>query len=155
MAFERTLQVGWEHLDAVGHMANTAYMVLAINVRFHYFASRGFSPAEFRRHGIGPVVRRDEIDYHRELRLHDNVRVDIRLGGLAEDASRFRIVNALWREDGELAARVTSHGGWLDLGARKLVAPPEALATALRELERTDDFEALRSSVRKAATSSG
>ena len=147
--FEKTLQVAWAHLDANGHMANTAYLDIVVDVRFAYFASHGFPPEEFHRARLGPVVRRDEVDYYRELRLMQPIRVGIRLAGLSEDASRFRIVNDIRREDGELAARVTSLGGWFDLAARKLIAPPPLLADALRALERTEDFSVLDSSVRR------
>ena len=64
---------------------------------------------------------------------------------------RFQIIGQLLSsppEPGELAARITSLGGWLDLAARKLVAPPAPLADALRALEHTADFEVLPSSVR-------
>ena len=150
MAYEEPFQVSWAHLDGNGHMANTSYMLIAIDCRFHYFATRGVTPAEFAKWRIGPVVRRDEVDYYRELQLLQPARVRLLVGGLSEDASRFRIVNEIRRADGELAARVTSLGGWLDLGARRLVAPPEPLAAALRDLERTPDYADLESSVRKA-----
>ncbi len=149
MGFERTYHVSWAHLDANGHMANTAYLDIVVDARFMYFAQCGFPPGEFASLRIGPVVRRDEVDYYRELRLLQAVRVDFRLAGISADASRFRIVNGIRREDGELAARVTSLGGWFDLAARKLIAPPEKLAQALRDLDRTEDFEALASSVDK------
>jgi acyl-CoA thioester hydrolase len=149
MAFEETLHVSWNHLDANGHMANTAYLDMAVDVRFLYFTSCGFSPAEFMATGIGPVVRRDEVDYFRELRMLQPVRVSLLLAGLSDDASRFRLVNEFRREDGELCARLTSQGGWLDIKARKLVAPPEKLADALRGLEHTEDFQRLDSSIRR------
>jgi acyl-CoA thioester hydrolase len=98
---------------------------------------------------VGPVVRRDEVDYHRELRMLQQFRVNILLAGLADDASRFRIRNEFRREDGELAARITSTGGILDLNARKLISPPPALAQAFRALDRSDDFEVLDSSLRR------
>jgi len=148
MAFEETFQVSWSHLDGNGHMANTSYMLIAIDCRFHYFASRGFTPADFARHHVGPVVRNDSTDYYRELHLLEKVRVDLRCSGLAPDGSRFRIVNEFRREDGGLAARVTSLGGWFDLAARKLIAPPEPLDEAMRALERTAEFETLPSSLR-------
>jgi acyl-CoA thioester hydrolase len=53
------------------------------------------------------------------------------------------------RSDGKLAARVTSAGGWLDLAARKLIAPPPALLAAMNLLDRTADFVELPSSVRR------
>lgn len=148
MAWEEAFQVSWAHLDGNAHMANTSFMQVAIDCRFHYFASRGVTPAEFAKWRLGPVVRRDEIDYHRELQLLQPARVNLLLAGLSGDASRFRIVNEIRRPDGELAARITTLGGWFDLDARKLVAPPSPLADALRDLERTADFEALPSSVR-------
>jgi acyl-CoA thioester hydrolase len=149
MAFEKTFQVAWAHLDANGHMANTAYLDICVDVRFAYFASQGFGPGDFARLRLGPVVRRDEVDYYRELHMLDTIRVTFVLAGLSEDASRFRLQNEIFRADGQLAARVTSHGGWLDLNARKLITPPEGLANALRSLTRAEDFQALESSVRK------
>jgi acyl-CoA thioester hydrolase len=148
MAFEETFQVSWSHLDGNGHMANTSYMLIAIDCRFHYFASLGFPPAEFARHRVGPVVRNDSVDYFKELHLLQKVRVNLRCAGLAPDGSRFRIVNEFHREDGVLVARVTSLGGWFDLGARKLIAPPPALDTALRTLEKTPEYEELPSSLK-------
>lgn len=150
MAYEESFRVSWAHLDGNSHMANTSFMAVAIDCRFHYFATRGVTPAEFAKWRIGPVVRRDEVDYFRELRLLDEARVNLLVAGLAPDASRFRIVNEIRLADGELAARVTSLGGWLDLAARRLAAPPEPLAAALRDLERTADYAPLESSVRKA-----
>jgi acyl-CoA thioester hydrolase len=149
MAFERTFHVSWAHLDSNAHMANTAYLDVVVDVRFMYFASQGFAPADWARLKLGPVVRRDEVDYRRELRLLQTFTVDMRLAGLSDDCSRFRFRNEIRRDDGELAARVTSLGGILDLATRKITAPPEALAIAIRALEHTEDFETLDSSVRK------
>jgi acyl-CoA thioester hydrolase len=48
----------------------------------------------------------------------------------------------------EVVARITTQGGWFHLEARKLVVPPEALASALRALGRTANFEVLPSSIK-------
>ncbi|HYC38448.1 MAG TPA: acyl-CoA thioesterase [Usitatibacter sp.] len=144
MPFERTLQVPWSLIDMNGHLANTGYLNLAIDARMLYFQSQGFMPADFARAGIGPVLRREEIDYFRELRLLDKVRVSLALAGVSPDGARFKLVTELRREDGELCARVIALGGWLDLKARKLAAPPAALAKALLALERTEGFEELK-----------
>jgi acyl-CoA thioester hydrolase len=118
-----------------------------VDTRFSYFITRGFTPADFVKHGIGPVVRRDEVDYFRELRMLEPFAVSFALAGASEDVSRFRLRNEIRREDGQVAARITSLGGWLDLRARKLVAPPDGLAAAILALDRTDDFTPLESSV--------
>jgi acyl-CoA thioester hydrolase len=78
--------------------------------------------------------------------LLEELRVTLRVRGLAEDGSRFLMRNEFWTAPGEkLVARVTSAGGWLDLEARRLVVPPEALVAALRLPPQTEDFELLPS----------
>lgn len=149
--YEKSFQVAWAMLDANGHMANTAFLDVCVDTRLSYFISRGFTPADFVKHGIGPVVRRDEVDYYRELRMLQPFTVTLALAGVSEDASRFRLRNEIRREDGEVAARVTSLGGWLELRARKLVAPPDGLAAAILALDRTGDFTPLESSVKASA----
>jgi acyl-CoA thioester hydrolase len=143
MRFEQRFQVGWNHLDANAHMSNTAYLELAASARVMYFAAAGFSIDAFAQLQFGPVIRREELEYFRELRLLDEVRVTLLLAGLSEDASRFRLRNEFWRGQETLVARLTSLGGWLDLGARRLIAPAPGLAAALHALERTPDFEIL------------
>ena len=145
--FSRTFTVGWEHLDANAHMRNTAYLDLAVDLRMMFFKDSGFELQEFERQRIGPVVRRDEIEYLREFRLLDEVVVTLALAGMSEDGSHFRLRNEFFRRDGKLAARVSTAGGWLDLAARRLTVPPAALRQAFEKLARTDDFETLKSSV--------
>jgi acyl-CoA thioester hydrolase len=106
-----------------------------------YFQEHGFSMREFERLRLGPVITRDDLEYFREMRLLESIVVTLALAGLSEDESRFRIRNEFWRDDRKAVARVTSTGGWLDLGTRKLSPPPEALARALNSLPRTDDFQ--------------
>jgi acyl-CoA thioester hydrolase len=145
--FNRTFTVGWEHLDANAHMRNTAYLDLAVDLRMMFFKDSGFELQEFERQRIGPVVRRDEVEYFRELQLLDEVVVTLALAGMSEDGSHFRLRNEFLRRDGKLAARLTSAGGWLDLAARRLTAPPAALRQAFEKLARTDDFATLKSSI--------
>jgi acyl-CoA thioester hydrolase len=151
VAFEKSFEVTWAQLDAIGHMANTAYLDVCVDVRFAWFESQGFPPADFQKYRVGPVVRRDEVDYYRELRMLQRFTVNLMLAGVSPDASRFRLRNEIRRADGELAARITSQGGWLDLEARRLVAPPEKLAAAVLALERTEDFAPLESTVKAPA----
>ena len=141
--FERRFQAGWGLMDFNGHMRNTAYLDLGADVRMMFFAAHGFPMSEFARLRIGPVVRRDELEYFREFRLLDEVRVDLEAAALSADGARFAIRNTFTRTDGVRAARVTSHGGWLDLAQRKLVAPPEALRAALAAMPRAADFSIL------------
>jgi acyl-CoA thioester hydrolase len=147
MPFERHFQAGWGDMDGNAHMRNTTFLDLSATVRMMYFAECGFTPQEFARHRLGPVVRRDDVEYFREFRLLEDVRITLLVAAMSDDGSRFAIRNEFFKSDGRLAARVTSSGGWLNLESRKLAVPPAAIAEALRGLERTTDFVTLESTV--------
>jgi len=141
--YEKTLFAGWGDMDFNSHMRNTAYLDKSADLRMMFFAEHGFPMTEFVSRRVGPVVMKDELEYFREVGLLMPLRVTLSLAGLSEDGGRFLIRNEFFREDGKLAARVTSAGGWLDLSTRRLIAPPEALLGALHTLPKTDDFQIL------------
>jgi acyl-CoA thioester hydrolase len=136
-------------MDANAHMANTAYLSKCVDARMSFFKQNGFPVTEFAKRQIGPVVRRDELEYFREISLMEPITITLALDGMAPDGSRFRLVNEILTGDGKLAARVKSEGGWLDLAVRKLIVPPPDLLAALNAMPRTSDFETLPSSVKK------
>jgi len=131
---------GWGTMDFNSHMANTAYLNLAADVRMAFFAEHGFPPTEFRRLAIGPVIRKDELEYFREVGLHEAITVTHVVLAMSEDGSRFIVENEFWLASGERAATVRSTGGWLDLRARKLVAPPAALLEAFKRVPRVAEL---------------
>jgi acyl-CoA thioester hydrolase len=148
-AFSIPAVAGWADMDANAHMANFAYLNKCVDARMSFFKARGFPVSEFAKRRIGPVVRRDELEYHREIGLLEEVSVTLELAGMAQDGSRFRLVSEILKKDGKLAARVRSEGGWMDLVARKLIAPPADLREALAAMPQAPEFESLPSSVRK------
>lgn len=144
--YKARLKVRWGDLDSNAHMANTAYLNIAANVRMMYFEENGFSVRNFEKLRIGPVVMKDEIVYFKELRLLEEIEVHHLVSGISEDGSRFRFRNDFYRPDGKKAASVTTTAGWLDLNKRQLVAPPQALFEAMNRLVKTEDFETLPNS---------
>ena len=146
--FARELIAGWGDMDFNSHMRNTAFLDKSADVRMLFFADNGFPMDEFMRLRLGPVIRRDEVEYFKEIRLLEAMRVTLAIAGLSDDGSRFLLRNEFWRAGERLAARVTSAGGWLDLAQRRLVAPPDALLAALRTLAQTEDYQALPSSLK-------
>lgn len=140
---------GWADMDANAHMGNFAYLNKCVDARMGFFGGHGITVAEFAKRRLGPVVRRDELEYHREIGLHEPITVTLALAGLAPDGSRFRFVNEILKADGRLAARIRSEGGWMDLAARKLIVPPADVLEALRAMPQTAEFESLPSSIRQ------
>lgn len=141
--YARQFLAGWRTMDFNGHLANTAYLDLAADVRMAFFAEHGFPPIEFRRLAIGPVVRKDELEYFREINLHETVTVTHAALAMSADGARFTLENEIRSAAGERAAVVRSTGGWLDLRARKLVAPSPALMEAMRKVPRAPGYAEL------------
>lgn len=136
-------QVSWHDLDSNNHMRNSRYQDYASQTRLRYLSERGFTPAHFETHGIGPVVLEEKIQYRRELRFLEPFRVEIALGGMNASGSKFILVNRILREDGGLSANVTALGAWLDLRERRICMPPPALMDAMSSLPRTEDYRGL------------
>lgn len=146
--FERRMVAGWGDMDFNSHMRNTAYLDKSADVRMMYFSENGFPMQEFMRLRIGPVIMRDEVDYYREVSLLEELRATLELAALAADGSRFLIQNTFYRLDGKRVAQVKSTGGWLDLTARKLIAPPMGLLATLQKAPRSEDFTEVPSSLK-------
>ena len=142
--FERMFYARWGDMDFNGHMRNTAYLDAGADIRMMFFSEHGFSMREFEKRRFGPVIMRDELEYFREVRLLQPVRVTLEAAALSEDGSRFRLRNEFFRDDGERVARVTSTGGWLNLDLRKLATPPDDLLQVMNLVPRCDDFEIIQ-----------
>lgn len=144
----RKFLAGWADMDWNSHMANTAYLNKVVDARVLILAEKGFPLEEFVRLRLGVVMMKDELEYRREVKWMEEITITFALAGLAPDGSRFIVKNEILRSDGELCARVTTTGGFIDLDARKLVAPPPAVVAAYQSLPRTEDYADLPSSVK-------
>jgi acyl-CoA thioester hydrolase len=138
--YAKEFLAGWGAMDFNGHLANRAYLDLAADVRMAFFAEHGFPPSEFRRLAIGPVMRKDEMEYFREVGLHELVTVTYATLAMSADGSRFVVENEVWNARDDRAATIRSTGGWLDLRARKLVAPSAALLAVFQQVPRAPGF---------------
>jgi len=138
--YAKEFLAGWGAMDFNGHLANTAYLNLAADVRMAFFAEHGFPPTEFRRLALGPVMRKDELEYFHEVGLHETVTVTYAVLAMSPDGARFVVENEIWSAAGERAATVRSTGGWLDLRARKLVAPPASLLAVFHQVPHAPGF---------------
>ena len=139
---------GWADMDWNSHMANTAYLNKVVDARVLMLAQKGFPLEEFIRLRLGVVIMKDEVEYRREVKWMDEIGITFALAGLASDGSRFKVVNDILNAEGALCARVTTIGGFMDLDARKLVAPPPAVLAAYQSLPRTEDYADLPSSIK-------
>lgn len=146
--FTQKITVRWADLDPNGHVRHSVYYDYGAQARVALLEKRGLGLSWMAKHMIGPVLFREQAKFLRELHMSEEITIDVQMGGLSDDGRKWRIVHEIRRGD-ELCAVLDMDGAWLDLRARKIVVPPDALSHAFEDLPRTENFEVLRSSKNK------
>jgi acyl-CoA thioester hydrolase len=84
--FEKRLVAGWGDIDFNSHTRNTAFLEISADVRMMFFSENGFPIDEFIRRKIGPVILKDEVEYFKEIRLLEELRVTLAIARLHLEA---------------------------------------------------------------------
>lgn len=142
--YEQVLTVRWADLDPNGHVRHSVYYDYGAQARMGCLQQQGVGLDWMARHGIGPVLFREEAQFLHELRLGDELRVDVLLAGLSEDHRKWSLRHHLRRGD-KLCAIMNLDGAWLDLRRRRIVPPPAGLLERFAALARSEDFRVLPS----------
>jgi acyl-CoA thioester hydrolase len=152
--YSKTFFASWGDMDFNSHMAGPAFLYKCFDVRLMFFVENGFPMSEFVRLKLGPVSMKDDLEYFREVGLLQEITVNASVKGMSIDGSRWLIRQDVLSAEGKLCARLTSAGGWtggwMDLAARKLIAPPEKLLTVFKSIIDPGDFTELPSSIKVA-----
>jgi acyl-CoA thioester hydrolase len=141
MSFSVGFTSRWADFDPNNHMRHSAYTDYAAEARVRMFNEYGLNLIEFNKLNIGPILFREETIFRREIRLSEDISVEVFLKGISENGERFKFSHKIYKTDGSLAAEVEIYGAWLDLKTRKLTKPPKIVLEALKDIERTEDFE--------------
>jgi acyl-CoA thioester hydrolase len=80
--------------------------------------------------------------------LGAQVTIVLHLNGYSTDGSHWRFQQKVLKASGQVAATVEVEGGWLDLRARRFMAPPAELLTLLESLRQPENVEELPSLVK-------
>lgn len=140
----QTFRLRWADLDPNGHVRHSVYADLAAQTRLDFLTEAGFGLREFAALGLGPILLREDVRYLKELHLGDEVRVTAEVSGLTPDGARWHIMHTFTRlRDGAIAATVAVEGAWFDLKTRRVAAPPDPLAEAMRVAVRHETYQDL------------
>lgn len=143
MGFSKKFQVIWADIDANRHMRHSAYYDYAAQLRVLFFSEAGYPLEKLAQMQIGPILFREEAVFLKEIHMNESITVDINLAAMRPDASRWRIIHTISKENGDKAAVITVDGAWIDLFKRKLASPPEDLVVAVEHMPRIENFEIL------------
>ncbi|GAC1501643.1 MAG: hypothetical protein NVS1B2_26840 [Vulcanimicrobiaceae bacterium] len=127
-AFERTARVRLADTDASGTLSLGGYARFCDIAETEFFRSLGFSPATFAQRNALLTRVHVEFDFFRSARPDDVLTIRISVAGVGVHSVRSNV--ELLRDDVLLAEAVIVNA-FLD-GARKSIAIPDDLATALR-----------------------
>lgn len=141
MSFRVGFTSRWADFDPNNHMRHSAYTDYAAEARVRMFNEYGLNLIEFNKLNIGPILFREETIFRREIRLSEDISVEVFLKGISQNGERFKFSHKIYKTEGSLAAEVEIYGAWLDLKTRKLTKPPKIVLEALKDIERTEDFE--------------
>ena len=143
MSFSVRFTSRWADFDPNNHMRHSAYTDYAAEARVRMFNEYGLNLIEFNNLNIGPILFREETIFRREIRLSEDIWVEVFLKGISSNGERFKFAHKIFKNEGTLAAEVEIYGAWLDLKTRKLTKPPEVVLAALKDIEKTEDFETI------------
>ncbi len=141
MTFEKIFTTKWADFDPNRHMRHTAYNDYAAELRVRFFSEHGFSIEEFAKLNIGPILFKEEILFFKEIKIGEDIKVNMTLEGASKNLERWRFTHHIFNQKGELAAEVKVYGAWIDLIKRKLIAPPKTFVNLFNDLSKTADFK--------------
>ncbi len=140
--FKRTFTVRWADLDPNRHMRHSAYNDYAAQLRLEFFDYCGLSLKRLNDLHIGPILFREETRFSKEVLMNEHIVVDFAVQKSRKNASKWTILHQIFKEhSGELAARITVDGAWLDLVKRRTTVPEKEVIEILLNAPKTSDFE--------------
>src|SRR5215472_7928791 len=135
-SYAKTFEVIWADLDPNAHMRHSAYADYGAQARVGFLTEHGFGLKEFHRHSIGPILFREDLKYHREIRPGERIRVTCEAVGVSPNLKHWRIRHRIYRQDGELACTIDCQGAWFDLTQRKVIPAPAELQAVMEKMPR-------------------
>lgn len=133
-------QVLWSQIDANRHLRHSAYADFGAQARSNMLNEIGLSLDEFAQSKIGPILFREELQYFREIRLDEFIRVSLQLTKLNTSNGRFSFRHLVYKENDILAAEINVDGAWLDLSTRKLTNIPSEWYTFMNKIPLAEDY---------------
>ncbi len=141
MTFKINFNTKWSDFDPNRHMRHTAYNDYAAEVRVRFFREHGLSMNEFTRFNFGPILFKEETSFYKEIRVGENISVNLELEGVSKGIERWRFKHQIFNKEGALSAEIKVYGAWINLVKRKLIAPPQKFATLFDTLPKTVNFK--------------
>ncbi len=141
MNYKIKFHTKWSDFDANKHMRHTAYNDFAAEARLRFLKENGFGVDAMEKHQLGPILFSENTIFKREIKLGEDIYVELLLEAASKNGERFKIMHHIYKEDGTLSATISVYLAWIDMVKRKLTSPPKAFLQTLSNINKTIDFE--------------
>jgi acyl-CoA thioester hydrolase len=139
--FSRIVQIRWSDLDPNFHIRHSVYYDWGAFCRIEFLNEQGLTAEVMQQHHIGPVLFREESLFRREIKMGDEIKINLRLIKAKNDYSRWSIQHQLTKAENILCAVLTVEGAWIDVLRRKLSSPPGIVYQVFDQMPKADTFE--------------
>ncbi len=141
MSYSIPLHIRWADIDANRHLRHSVYYDFAAAMRMNYLNSHGLTTEKLIEFQVGPILFREEAVFKREVKLEDQVRIDVHLFKAMPDYSRWSLRHHVTKPDGTVCTIITVDGAWMDLTKRKLTIPNDFIRSIFEGFPKAEGFE--------------
>ena len=141
MNFNINFNTKWSDFDPNRHMRHTAYNDYAAEVRVRFFREHGLTMNAFTKFNFGPILFKEETSFYKEIRVGENISVNLELEGVSKGLERWRFRHHIFNMEGPLSAEIKVYGAWIDLLTRKRTSPHQKFAAIFDTLPKTTTFK--------------
>lgn len=135
------VQIRWADIDQNRHLRHSVYYDYGAMMRMNVLHSNGLTTQKLEELRIGPILFREEALFKREIKLEDNITVNVELLKSTGDYARWSLRHHFLKEDNSVAAILTVDGAWIDLDKRKMTVPSEFVRHVFEKFPQAPDFQ--------------
>ena len=140
-SFIQSVNIRWADIDANFHLRHSVYYDWAATTRLDFLGQYGLTTDKLQSLHFGPILFREEAIFRKEIKLGDQVTINLLLVKAKKDFSRWSISHTIFKNGDTVSAYVNVDGAWIDTVKRKLASPPQPAIDVFSAMPRGESFE--------------
>lgn len=142
MINKKQISIRWSDLDPNFHLRHSVFYDFAAQQRVEILNNIGLTMSKFQELKMGPVIFREEAIFRREIKMGDNITIEVYLSKMSKDGTKWSFEHRFMNEAGKLMATLHVDGSWIDIVLRKLYKDiPQDLLQSFIDFPRTENFQ--------------
>ena len=139
--FIKEVQVRWSDFDPNFHLRHSVYYDWGAFCRIEFLNKHGLTANVMIELNFGPILFREECIFRKEIRMNDEITIDLKVLKARKDFSRWSIQHTIFKKEDITCAVLTVDGAWINTLKRKLAVPPSHIANIFDKMPKSEDFQ--------------